>query len=224
MKTSILMLSLTASLSVVAAHAATTTYADRTAFDAAAGTTTTETFNNCGTSTTSLQTDFVLSSSNLGPCSSLTPGISFAPDAGFNLYIAGPGQSGNADTSLGVDFPFEGHNLITFATGVTAFAADLFQNIGGGGQGTSAAKVNIDLFGVGGLIDSISATVAPTVGGFIGLTSSTEITSILISQSGGYAVIDNVSFGAQNIPEPGSVALLGLGFIGLGFTLRARRG
>ncbi len=122
----------TVAVGATSADAAITTYATRAAFNAAAGATTTETFGSCGTSTVGLGNNFVLSSGNPGPCTALATGISFAPTPGYDLYIAGPGQSANVDTALGVDLPVGGYDQISFAGGSFAFAADLFQNFFGG--------------------------------------------------------------------------------------------
>lgn len=210
-----------ATLASTAANAGITTYGTRGAFNTAAGVTSTETFNSCG-STASLGNNFVLSSSNLGPCGSIVPGISFAPDTGYDLYIAGPSQSANIDTALGVDFPAAGNDTIGFSSPSHAFAADLFQNFGGGGQSGADATFTLNVFGSIGLLGSYTFPVSSGTGGFFGLTSTDGITSIQVSQTGGFAVIDNVSFNGSTVPEPASWALMVAGFGLVGVAARRR--
>lgn len=220
MKTILAIVSLATVLTATNASAAITTYGTRAAFLAAAGTTTTETFNSCQDGATIFT---VLSSSTPGPCGSIVAGISFTPDAGDDLYIAGPGQSANIDTALGVDFPTGGNNTVGFTVPVSAFGADLFQNFGGGFQSGADATFTFDVFGSAGLLGSFSFPVASGTGGFFGLTSTDNITSIQISQADGFAVIDNATFSAA-VPEPASWALMLAGFGLVGNAMRRRSG
>jgi hypothetical protein len=213
-------------LAAVPASAAFNTYGNRAAFDAAAGPTTTESFNACGTDTVALGTDFALSASSLGPCSSIAAGITFAPDPGFDLYIAGPGQSANATTALGVNFPPAGNNRITFSGGTYAFGADFNQNFGGGGQSGQLAIMFYDLYDMqGNLLGGGSESIASGVSTFFGLTSTDLIGSIWVRQQGGFVVIDDVSFGEGGpggIPEPATWAMMVLGFGLVGTAARRR--
>ena len=213
-----------AALTATSVTAGITTYGDRASFNAAAGATTTETFNSCGTDTVGLGTDFVLSSANPGPCTALASGISFAPDPGYDLYIAGPGQSANIDTALGVDFPPGGNDTVSFGPATNAFGADLFQNFGGGDQSGSNALFTFNVFGTSGLLGTFTLPVASGTGGFFGLTSTEGVTSIAISQADGFAVIDNVSFNGNGttVPEPATWALMIGGFGLVGTALRRR--
>ena len=212
-----------AAFASTAANAAITTYGTRGAFNTAAGATTTETFNSCG-GTASLGVNTVLSSSNLGPCGSIAAGISFTPGANNDLYIAGPGQSANIDTALGVDAPRGGNNTIGFSSPTFAFAADLVQNFGGGRQSGSGALFTLNAFGTSGLLGSYTFPIASGTGGFFGLTSTAGITSIQVSQAGGFAIIDNVSFNGGTVPEPASWALMVAGFGLVGVAARRRSG
>jgi hypothetical protein len=208
------------------ASAAISTYGDRAGFDAAAGSTTTETFSGCGTDTVNLDIDFTLSASSLGPCSSLAAGISFTPDANNDLYIAGPGQSANTSTALGVNFPNGGNNRVGFDSGSFAFGADFNQNFGGGSQSGQPATFTIDVLDMGGgLLGSYQFLVASGAATFFGVVSDTAMGGVWVRQAGGYAVMDNVSFGEGGpggIPEPATWAMMILGFGLVGFAARRR--
>src|SRR4051812_40699993 len=149
-----------------------TTYSTQGSFTAAAGTVTTENFESCPHSTTSFSGTV---SSSGGPCSAITPGVTFAPQQG-NLYVAGPGQSTNPTTALGVDFYSSDPISITFDTGITAFGADLFQNYAGGSQGSGDAAYLILVYGAGNsLLGTFNPLVSPNGGDFFGLTSTDAI-------------------------------------------------
>lgn len=206
----------------LSAEAGITTYTTRAAFDAAAGPTSTEMFNACG-GTASLGNDVSLSSAMPGPCGSIQPGVTFSPTTGFDNYIAAAGQSANPTGALGVDFPSDAPMIISFAPLTSAFASDLFQNFGGGTQSGSDATFTLNAFGPGGLLGTFVFPVASGTGGFFGLTSTDLISRIEISQAGGFAVIDNVSFNGVGVPEPAAWALMIGGFGLTGAALRRRR-
>lgn len=222
MKHSLLIAAVSAIALGTAAHAQT--FSDRTAFNAAAGPVTTETFEGCGTSTTSLGGNQSLSAAAPGPCSAIAPGITFSPDQGFDLYIAGPGQSANTTTALGVDLPSAGHNNISFAGTVTAFGADFNQNFGGGSQSGNPTDFLIETFLGGSAVSSFTFSVPSGQSSFFGLISS-AFDSLRVSQVGsGFAVLDNVSFGgAGAVPELATWAMMTLGIGFAGATLRRRR-
>ena len=56
---------------------------------------------------------------------------------------------------------------------------------------------------------------------FIGFTSTTPISSISFTASGGYAELDNFVFGHAAVPEPSTLAIASLG--AFGFLICARR-
>lgn len=212
----------TASLLAFAApaEAQITTYSSQSSFSAAAGTVTTENFESCPHATTAFTGSL---SSSAGPCSAITSGVTFSPQQG-SLYIAGPGQSSNPSTALGMNVFVSDPISITFGTGITAFGADLFQNFGGGSQGSTDTAFNILAYGAGNtLLGTFNPLVSPNGGDFFGLTSTDSIFRIDIGQPGGFAVVDNVQFSASAVPEPSTWAMLLMGFGGIGVALRRQR-
>lgn len=208
-----------------AASAAITTFDDRTAFTAAiGGPSTTESFSNCGGSTVTLGGGVSLSSSSLGPCSAIADGVTFTPNG--ELYIAGPGQSANPTTALGVNTPSGGTVTVLFDSAVDAFGVDLFQNFGGGSQGGGPATFRFTLHTVGGGVSNFDTLGTPGAGEFFGFTfTSPLLEKIVISQDGGFAVIDDVTFssGGAVVPEPATWAMMILGFGAAGSMIRRRR-
>lgn len=224
MKHTSIVLAVTAVTLAIPATAAITTYGSRATFNGAAGPTAVETFNSCG-GTSSLGNNFVLSASNPGPCASIAAGISFAPDSGFDLYIAGPGQSANVTTALGVDFPPSGNNHIRFTGGSLSFGADFNQNFGGGAQRGTPVLFTLDALDLmGNLLATFNFSVPSGTSAFFGLTSDTALGGVDVrQQEGGFAVLDDVAFNALGaVPEPASWALLISGFGLTGAAMRRR--
>jgi hypothetical protein len=78
--------------------------------------------------------------------------------------------------------------------------------------------------------DDSVANVALAATGFWGVTANEEIKSIHFGLSGGaattggYFQVDNLTIGSQGqqVPEPASLGLLGIGLAGLGFASRKK--
>jgi hypothetical protein len=158
-------------------------------------------------------------------------GVSFAPTG--DLYVADAGQSSNPSLALGVNDPNGSELILTFDVDVFAFGADLFQNLGGGLQcdddlfACADYPFTIAALGASGDVMMFHIGAPPAGGGFFGFLSAAPIRQVKISQAGGFAVIDNVSFGPgaeSAVPEPATWTLLVLGFGYLGAALRKRRG
>ena len=205
-------------------QAVTSLYIDRASFEQAAGVRSVEDFETCSDSP-SLAVNQVLNAKNPGSCAMLVAGFSLAPSLGGTNYVALPGQSSNPSIAIGVDSNLGEATRITFDTGSTAFAADLFQNYGGGDQSTSAARFRIRLFTLeGALIDDFAVDVLPSGGSFFGVTSSEVIGSVEVGQSDGYAVLDNITFSTMaSVPEISTWGMLLIGFGTVGGMLRGAR-
>ena len=191
-------------------------------FVGAAATATTVDFQGCGSTTTSIGVDVSVSSSS-GPCSGIPAGVTFSPPAGFDLYIAAAGQSANPTTALGLDFPQGGNLTITLDNLATAFGLDLFQNFGGGFQSGADAQFLISLFNGIVPVASYNVAVASGTGSVFGVNGISPFNGITVSQAGGFAVIDNFSFGAAAVPEPDTWAMMLLGFGAIGCAMRRRQ-
>jgi hypothetical protein len=211
-----------APLGLADAAAAFTSYNNSSDYIAAAGNITTISFAGCGNATVSLAVDATLGGS--GVCSGLPNGIDFAPSAGGQLYIAQPGQSSNPTIALGLDNPTGGVISFSLASLTTSFAAQFFQNFGGGEQSDSSSYTVL-FYNDGAQFASSTFGAAANGGTFYGVTGLNPFNRITISQAGGYAVIDDVSFGSvANVvtaaPEPATWSMLLLGFGAAGFAMR----
>jgi hypothetical protein len=212
-------------LTSVAALAAPTTYATRAAFDAAVPVQALETFENCSGGP-SYNAGEVFSAANLpSNCTALTAGISYTGAlATDNLYSATPGQSSNPTQALGLDLAIGSGISFVLAAPTTGFAADLFQNFGGGSQGTAPVTFNVELFSGLTSIALLNTSVAPNGGSFFGVTELGGFDRVVITLPAGYTVADNVAWGAAStsVSEPTTLMLTGAGLLGLA-ALRRRR-
>lgn len=206
-----------------------TTYSDRSAFEDATSSLTTEDFESV-----SGDPHFNVNSVVVGDLTLSTDGDS-TPNGTFNVIETAPFTlpSGGSNASFDVNAPGDETLVnvvvasansdiftISFANPVTAFGADLgeFNN-----DGSLRAEISIS----GGSITGAGETVdTPVTSGrekiFFGLTSDTPFEQVAFTAVNSVDVfsIDNVSFSA--IPEPSSYVAI-LGFLGLGLALIRRK-
>lgn len=206
------LVALAAATFVLPAQATLVTYTNLAAFQAAAGTTSLETFSNAalGTSTGNFSgsfNKFTLSSVSNGDRSGIANGSisgSDTPPAAFNgqnFYGWGEGDGNNGPTST-----------FTFAAGTRAFGFDWFNT-----DTTDSYSVTIN-----GLTQTVFNFNASGFFGVIATNGESFSTATIQNASfGGYVQtegLDNVRVG--NVPEPGSIALLGLALAGVAVARR----
>ncbi len=214
----------------VSANAAVTFYTDAASYAAAvaAAGLTTSSFNFNATPT-----------GNYSTAAGLTiDGVNFVGntgDGGYSLSVAPPyfccNSYDNPNATLQappVSSAFygipNGSTVITPSGGTQAFSFDAYTVRAGDYTNSGYDTLNLTVDGSTG-----QTTTSPGSGiGFLGFVSTASVSSFVLAGSTAEDFIDivdgTVAPGAISTPEPGSLALFGLGVIAAGFAARRRRG
>lgn len=209
------------------AQAALIYYANEAAFDAAAPGLATQTFASANVAAGNVAGigNPLNSSTNNAVFSSgdILAGLSIAASGGNpgqELAVAGVGFSGNTNKAVFANTFVETLNL-SFGPAVTAVGLGLLSEY-------ESSNFTVSIFNAADvLIGSTLVTGVPNsgAGGFLGIIASggDVIGRINLSSATGQAEgVDLVKFGAASVPEPASLALVGLALAGLGVARRSK--
>lgn len=151
----------------------------------------------------------------------LAEGIRFSSFPGDLIAVAGGFSPASTGAAIGPE-DLESDLLVSFQVDVNAFGFDLF-NLGEGEEIFRISMRNIfDEF-----VAETLVTAGP-LGSFFGVIDDSNLfIEFGINENLGAEVIDNIVFGVSNptaVPEPGTLALLSAGLLGVAFARRKRTG
>lgn len=151
----------------------------------------------------------------------IAEGISFVSSAGNLAALDDSSFSDLTSTAIGPN-SFGSDLVISFLPGVNAIAFDVFQVF------AAPQGITVSLFDISDVLIASTDVEATSLGGFFGVIDDMNlIGAITLSANNptGAELIDNVAFGlvdATAVPEPGTLALFGLGLAGVGLARRRR--
>src|SRR5690554_562796 len=141
-----------------------------------------------------------------------------------------PGEGAHAVSNYLLNNSGSGTFTVNFQSAVMGFGLDIIDYFNPYGDN----GITISAYGSNGLLgsyDAFNANFQPNNTYFMGILSDAlDITSVVISDAGalgdsiGYDNLRIVTGGTVQVPEPGSLALLGLGLVGFGVARRRARG
>lgn len=120
--------------------------------------------------------------------------------SGQNIVLNDWGQDGTIDSLMGA-FMFDGAWFKEWSS--------------------TSATVSIEGYLNNSLVDTVSFTISNNGWQFVsGFSSSVD--SLVIRDGGSVFMMDNFTFNTTQVPEPASIALLGLGLAGIGFSRKRK--
>ncbi len=200
-----------------AALAVPTFYTDRASFDAANPATALEDFENLNIGAGAARgCPSPLNSASNNAC--LSPGdviggfslSNIGPDRGGTaLAITGAGFGGTTSRDVFANF-FADQLRLSFDTPVAVVGLDVMSLF-------AATNITVSLFESGGGLLDLIVVAATQSGTFFGVRFGSNAIAWMTFAGVQAEGIDNLAF---RVPEPGTLALLGLGLLGLGFSRR----
>ncbi len=151
-------------------------------------------------------------------------GVSFETPGGFN-YVGpafgstelcpSPSAFSNADCSLNL--------MVTFS----AAASNISFEFAGNNETSIGADIgDVQVYSGATLLGTVDVIVqdgSASTHDLVNLTAFSNVSQLMISSTDfGGVTYDNFSFIARDVPEPSTLALLGLGLAGIGFSQRRR--
>lgn len=113
---------------------------------------------------------------------------------------------------------------IAFSPSVNAVGFNISTDLGICGSGGVDGTASVSLFSGATLLDTQTFTTATNLSTFAGWSGLGAIDNlrIVVSSNSDFLSLDNLRYGNTTVPEPGSIALVGLALAGIGAARRRK--